>query len=40
MAPNSEAPAEFHMFYPRYGVLNMAENACHNFHNLLPFRGA
>ena len=40
MAPNSEAPAEFHMFYPRYNVLNMAENACHNFHNLLPFRGA
>ena len=24
----------------RFGVLNMAENACHNFHNLLPFRGA
>jgi alkyl sulfatase BDS1-like metallo-beta-lactamase superfamily hydrolase len=40
MAPNSEAPAEFHMFYPRYRTLNMAENACHNFHNLLPFRGA
>jgi alkyl sulfatase BDS1-like metallo-beta-lactamase superfamily hydrolase len=40
MAPNSEAPAEFHMFYPKYHALNMAENTVHNFHNLLPFRGA
>jgi linear primary-alkylsulfatase len=40
MAPESEAPAEFHLFLPRFGALNMAENATHNFHNLLPFRGA
>lgn len=40
MAPNSEAPAEFHFFVPRYKVLNMAENATQTFHNLLPFRGA
>jgi alkyl sulfatase BDS1-like metallo-beta-lactamase superfamily hydrolase len=40
MAPNSEAPAEMHFFVPRYGVLNLAENCTHNFHNLLPFRGA
>ena len=40
MAPNSEAPAEMHMFYPAFRCLNMAENAVHNFHNLLPFRGA
>jgi alkyl sulfatase BDS1-like metallo-beta-lactamase superfamily hydrolase len=40
MAPESEAPAEFHLFFPKSGVLNMAENAVHNFHNLLPFRGA
>ena len=40
MAPESEAPAEFHMFFPRFSALNMAENATHNFHNLLPFRGA
>jgi alkyl sulfatase BDS1-like metallo-beta-lactamase superfamily hydrolase len=40
MAPESEAPAEFHMYIPRYKTLNMAENATHNFHNLLPFRGA
>ena len=40
MAPNSEAPAEMHFYVPRYNVLNLAENCTHNFHNLLPFRGA
>ena len=40
MAPGSEAPAEFHMYYPRFKTLNMAENCTHNFHNLLPFRGS
>ncbi len=40
MAPNSEAPAELHFYTPRYRVLNLAENATHHFHNLLPFRGA
>lgn len=40
MAPDSEAPAEMHMFYPQFACLNMAENTVHNFHNLLPFRGA
>src|ERR1700761_5373055 len=40
MAPNSEAPAEMHFFIPRYRLLNLAENCPHNFHNLLPFRGA
>ena len=40
MAPNSEAPAEMHFFVPRYKTLNLAENCTHNFHNLLPFRGA
>lgn len=40
MAPNSEAPAEMHFYLPRYAVLNLAENCTHNFHNLLPFRGA
>ncbi len=40
MAPNSEAPAEMHFFAPRYKLLNLAENCTHNFHNLLPFRGA
>jgi alkyl sulfatase BDS1-like metallo-beta-lactamase superfamily hydrolase len=28
------------MFYPKFAALNMAENTVHNFHNLLPFRGA
>jgi alkyl sulfatase BDS1-like metallo-beta-lactamase superfamily hydrolase len=40
MAPNSEAPAEMHFYIPRYRLLNLAENCTHNFHNLLPFRGA
>ena len=40
MAPNSEAPAEMHMYVPALKTLNMAENATHLFHNLLPFRGA
>lgn len=40
MAPDTEAPAEMHMFMPANGVLNMAENTVRNFHNLLPFRGA
>ncbi len=40
MAPNSEAPAEMHFYLPRYRLLNLAENCTHNFHNLLPFRGA
>ena len=29
-----------HFFIPRYKLLNLAENCTHNFHNLLPFRGA
>jgi alkyl sulfatase BDS1-like metallo-beta-lactamase superfamily hydrolase len=39
MAPGTEAPAELYMYYPRFKVLNMAEIATHNFHNLLPLRG-
>ncbi len=40
MAPDSEAPAELYMYYPKLKVLNMAELATHTLHNLLPFRGA
>ena len=40
MAPNSEVPAEMHMFVPEYKLLNLAENATHLLHNFLPFRGA
>ncbi|WP_319824005.1 alkyl/aryl-sulfatase [Thalassovita sp.] len=40
MAPDSEAPAEMHMFFPGLRVLNMAENVTHNLHNFCPIRGA
>lgn len=40
MAPESEAPAEFHFYLPQLKMLNLAENTVHNLHNLLPFRGA
>lgn len=40
MAPDSEAPAEMHMFFPGLGVLNMAENVTHNMHNFVPIRGS
>jgi alkyl sulfatase BDS1-like metallo-beta-lactamase superfamily hydrolase len=40
LAPGTEAPAEMHMFYPALRALNLAENATHNLHNLLPLRGA
>lgn len=40
LTPGAEAPAEMIMFYPQFKVLNMAEIATQNFHNLLPMRGA
>ena len=40
LAPDSEAPAEMHMFLPQFGVLNMAENATRHLHNFCPLRGA
>lgn len=40
MAPDTEAPAEMHIWAPDLKLLNMAENATHTFHNLLPLRGA
>src|SRR5690606_20893853 len=40
MAPNSEAPAEFHFYLPRYRALCIAENAAHTLHNILTLRGA
>lgn len=39
-APASEAPAEMHLYFPASKVLNLAENATHTLHNLLPIRGA
>ncbi|MGB3887486.1 alkyl/aryl-sulfatase [Gordonia sp. (in: high G+C Gram-positive bacteria)] len=40
MAPGTEAPAEMHIYFPRYKALCIAENACHTLHNLLTLRGA
>ena len=39
LAPASEAPAEMHLYLPQSRVLDTAENATHNLHNLLPLRG-
>lgn len=40
LAPDSEAPAEMHMFLPQFGVLNLAENATRLLHNFIPLRGS
>ena len=40
LAPETEAPAEMHMFYPALRALNLAENATHHLHNVYPLRGA
>jgi alkyl sulfatase BDS1-like metallo-beta-lactamase superfamily hydrolase len=40
LTPSAEAPSELIMYYPQFRVLNMAEIANQNFHNLLPMRGA
>ena len=40
LTPDTEAPAEMHMYYPGLKALNLAENATHNLHNIYPIRGA
>ena len=40
LAPQTEAPAEMHMYYPAFRALNLAENATHSMHNVYPIRGA
>ncbi|HYM33451.1 MAG TPA: alkyl sulfatase dimerization domain-containing protein [Candidatus Cybelea sp.] len=40
LAPETEAPAEMHIFMPEHRVLNMAENATRHLHNFIPLRGA
>jgi len=40
LAPETEAPAEMHLFIPSERALNLAENATHTLHNLCPLRGA
>jgi alkyl sulfatase BDS1-like metallo-beta-lactamase superfamily hydrolase len=40
LAPETEAPAEMHMYFPQFRVLCPAENATRTMHNLLTPRGA
>jgi alkyl sulfatase BDS1-like metallo-beta-lactamase superfamily hydrolase len=40
LAPDSEAPAEMTIYFPRYRVFNSAELACDTVHNLYTLRGA
>lgn len=40
LAPETEAPAEMHFFFPAERALNLAENTNHTLHNLCPLRGA
>lgn len=40
LVPSSEAPAEMIMYFPQFSLLNMAEDATHNMHNLYTIRGA
>lgn len=40
LAPQTEAPAEMHLFFPASRALNLVENATHTMHNIYPIRGA
>ena len=40
LTPGAEAPSEMIIHHPQLRVLNMTEITSHNFHNLLPLRGA
>jgi alkyl sulfatase BDS1-like metallo-beta-lactamase superfamily hydrolase len=40
LVPGSEAPAEMLMYFPQFKLLDMAEDAAHNMHNLYTLRGA
>jgi alkyl sulfatase BDS1-like metallo-beta-lactamase superfamily hydrolase len=40
MAPGTEAPAEFLIYYPQFKILSAAEDATHNIHNIYTLRGA
>lgn len=39
-APGTEAPAEYHIYFPSYHALCPGENITHTMHNLLTSRGA
>jgi len=40
LVPGSEAPAEMTLYFPRFRVLDMAEDTNHTMHNLYALRGA
>ena len=40
LAPQTEAPAEMHLYFPQFKAFNLSENVTHLMHNLLPIRGA
>ncbi|GAA3947371.1 alkyl/aryl-sulfatase [Gordonia caeni] len=40
MAPDTEAPSEMLIYLPQFKALCAAEDATHNFHNVLTLRGA
>ena len=40
LVPGSEAPAEMLLYFPQFKVLDMAEDATHNMHDLYTIRGA
>jgi alkyl sulfatase BDS1-like metallo-beta-lactamase superfamily hydrolase len=40
LAPGAEAPAEMHMYFPQFQVLDMAEDVVHSMHNVYAIRGA
>jgi alkyl sulfatase BDS1-like metallo-beta-lactamase superfamily hydrolase len=40
LTPGTEAPAEMNLYLPQMRVLDIAENATHNLHNLYTLRGA
>lgn len=40
LAPETEAPAEMHCWFPGERALNLAENTNHTLHNLCPLRGS
>jgi alkyl sulfatase BDS1-like metallo-beta-lactamase superfamily hydrolase len=40
VTPGTEAPSEMNFYFPDQRALCLAENATHNFHNILTLRGA
>jgi alkyl sulfatase BDS1-like metallo-beta-lactamase superfamily hydrolase len=40
LTPGTEAPSEMNMFFPQFRLIDVAENATHNLHNLYTLRGA